>query len=115
MATKEDKPEPRFPDNIPVVEPKPGTVHPDLEDYKGKYTRKSDGEVYALAVVEDDPNGRTHKAINNVHYWEGTEHQFAMEFTEVGKEGAAKKIPSLNPTFEEREKARKEEESKAKK
>lgn len=106
---KEDKVEPRYPDNIPVVEPKPGTVHPELEDYEGEYTRASDGEVYALAVVENDPLGRTHKALNTAHFWEGTERDFLVEFTEVGKEGSDKKIPSLNPSFEEREKARKEE------
>ena len=109
--TKKD--EPRFPSNIPVVEPEKasgvaGSIRPAIKDYKGKYTRASDGEVYALAVVESDPLGRTHKAMNSAHSWEGTERQFAIAFTEVGKEGEAKKLPDLERNFAAREKARKE-------
>lgn len=77
----ETKDKPRFPDNIPVVPPPKG-ARPAYDAYEGKYTRKSDGEPYALAIVEDDPLGRTHKAINNVHSWEGTEAEFKAAFVE---------------------------------
>lgn len=75
----------RFPSNIPVATPLPAanvSVRPAYSEYKGEYTRASDGEVYALAVVESDPLERTHKAINTAHYWEGTEAQFKKEFAE---------------------------------
>ena len=59
-----------------------GGPSPELEDFEGKYRRKSDGELYALAIVPDDRIGRTHKATNTAHYWEGTEAQFREQFTE---------------------------------
>lgn len=70
----------RFPSNIPLAKVRPGASRPNYSEFSGEYTRASDGEVYALAVVENDPLGRTHKAINSLHYWEGTEDQFKKEF-----------------------------------
>jgi hypothetical protein len=73
----------RFPSNIPVAKERPpagASVRPPYSEYEGEYTRASDGEVYALAVVESDPLERTHKAMNTLHYWEGTEAQFKKEF-----------------------------------
>lgn len=79
-----------WPDNIPVAQESvstgtAGSVRPKLEDYDGEYIRKSDGETYALAVVEDDPSGKTHNAINTLHFWEGTEEQFKVEFAKEGE------------------------------
>lgn len=78
------------PDNIPQVEEQvgqSGSHAPDLEDFGGLYIRKSDGEKYALAINETDWMGRTHKATNTVHYWEGTQAQFLANFTtEDGKQ-----------------------------
>lgn len=55
---------------------------------EGTFVRKSDGEEYALAVVPMNPlNGRTHRAMNTAHYWEGTEEQFVKAFTKKGGEG----------------------------
>jgi hypothetical protein len=63
-------------DNLPKV---PGDQPPNTA-YSGSYTKQSDGEEYALAVVEDDPNGRTHKAKNSLHFWEGTKAEFRAQF-----------------------------------
>lgn len=55
---------------------------------EGTFVRKSDGEEYALAVVPANPlNGRTHRAMNTAHYWEGTEEQFVKAFTKKDGEG----------------------------
>lgn len=71
----------RFTSNIPVAQPASASTRPPYSEYSGEYTRATDNEVYALAVVEHDPLGRTHKAMNTVHYWEGTEAQFKKEFS----------------------------------
>lgn len=70
---------------------------PAAEDFtKGTFKRKSDGEEYALTVVKMNPlNGRTHRAMNTLHYWEGTEEQFTKAFTE--KNGAAIAIGKYPP------------------
>jgi hypothetical protein len=49
-------------------------------DFKGRYKSKADGEVYALAIVKDDPRKRTHKLKNTVHFWEGSEEEFRAQF-----------------------------------
>jgi hypothetical protein len=100
--------EPRFPSNIPVVQPPGATTRPKLEDYEGKYTRISDGEVYALAVVEADPLGRTHKAINTLHFWEGTKSQFEKAFV-----GEGKSAPDPDAAFKADYAAREKERNKA--
>jgi hypothetical protein len=61
--------------NIPQV-----GNRPDVSKFSGSYTKASDGEEYALAVVDDDPLGRTHKALNSMHYWEGTKAEFREQF-----------------------------------
>lgn len=67
--------------NIPDVA-LPGAV-PKNSDYKGRYKNKNDGETYALVVVEDDPNGNTHKLKNTAHYFEGSEEDFKANFDKV--------------------------------
>lgn len=59
-----------------------GSKQPELDEYDDIYIRKSDGEKYALAISPNDIMGRTHKAQNTKHYWEGTEPQFRDAFTE---------------------------------
>lgn len=106
-------PEP-LPKNIPVVEKKDGPgggVIPKHEDFKGKYVRSSDGETYALAVVPGDINGRTHKAMNSEHYWEGTYEQFKKEFIEEGDDDKPTVAEKTKADYEARDKARKERES----
>ncbi len=99
-------PEP-LPKNIPQVEKKDGPaggVIPKVEEFKGKYTRRSDGEEYALAVVHGDINGRTHKLMNSEHYWEGTYEQFKKEFSD-GEEPMTAEAKA-KADYEAREKAR---------
>lgn len=69
--------------NNPVVASAKNEVNvtqPDPNDYKGKFLKESDGEVYGLCVVENDPLGRTHKARNDEHFWEGTKAEFKEQF-----------------------------------
>ncbi len=48
---------------------------------KSKYVRKSDGEIYELEMHAADPlTGRTHRAFNEVHQWEGDERMFCRDF-----------------------------------
>lgn len=83
MANTKD--EPKAPEStLPQVEAKslpvvPGSALPDGA-YSGVYINNQDGEPYALAVVRDDPEGKTHKAKNNVHFWEGTAQEFKDRF-----------------------------------
>jgi hypothetical protein len=56
-----------------ILQPKP-------EDYKGKFVQNDSGEEFALAVVESDPIGRTHKLRNDEHFWEGTKDEFRAQF-----------------------------------
>lgn len=50
--------------------------------YKEKFKRKSDGELYELVVNLPHPiTERTHKATNKIHTWEGTQTDFARDFT----------------------------------
>lgn len=59
---------------------------PPAEDFtQGEFIRKSDGEKYALAVVKlTTLSDRTHRLMNTLHYWEGTEQQFIESFTKDG-------------------------------
>lgn len=60
---------------------------------RGKYKRKSDGELYELTI--SPPNaitGRTHKAVNEIHTWEGVSMDFARDFT---KEDGSTLLPSI--------------------
>jgi hypothetical protein len=71
--------------NIPQIEGSPldlpgAASRPPVSEFSGTYTKIDDKEDYALAVVEDDPMGRTHKALNSLHYWEGTREQFRAAF-----------------------------------
>lgn len=69
---------------IPIVEskdtgvPEVGTTTPT--NYSGVYINAADGEPYGLAVVEDEPSGRTHFAKNSVHFWNGTKEEFKAQF-----------------------------------
>lgn len=78
-----------YPPNIPKVEATassniPSALYPaqpaDKDFNKGVYTQISSGEEFALAVVDNDPLGRTHKAKNSLHYWEGTAAEFRQQF-----------------------------------
>lgn len=63
--------------NAAIVSNKP-------KKYKEKFKRKSDGELYELTVSVPHPlHGRTHKAVNEVHTWEGESLDFAHAFTKA--------------------------------
>ncbi len=47
------------------------------------YENLRDGELYALEIVEGDPHGKTHKARNEAHFWEGTMAEFKASFDRV--------------------------------
>lgn len=64
--------------NVPNV-PLSASMPADGE-FKGRYKNKKDGEEYALVVVEDDPDGKTHKLKNTAHFWEGSEEEFSATF-----------------------------------
>lgn len=69
----------------PVIRSAPATRElsatlPRPEDYKGEYVKNDDGETYGLAIIENDPLGRTHKLQNDVHFWEGTKDEFKQQF-----------------------------------
>lgn len=77
----------QFPSNIPTVESDDanipqvnGPTQPDYSKFSGSYKKDDDGLVYALAVVNDDPLGRTHKALNSLRFWEGTAREFRDQF-----------------------------------
>jgi hypothetical protein len=44
------------------------------------YENLLDGELYALEIVENDPYGKTHKARNETHFWEGAQAEFKASF-----------------------------------
>jgi hypothetical protein len=84
-------PEPQnqdYPSNIPQVAGGananiPSVLNPSQpkdSEFKGNYKKTDSGEPYALAVVSDDALGRTHKAKNSLHYWEGTAQEFKNQF-----------------------------------
>lgn len=69
--------------NLPHVDPPeipsvPGDAPKDEEYTDGLATK--DGEDYAVAIVEDAPNGRTHFAKNTLHFWNGTAEEFKAQF-----------------------------------
>jgi hypothetical protein len=71
--------------NIPFVERKELVLpnsHPLPPDsaYTGRYRNRDDGELYASAIVENDPLGRSRKCKNTVHFWEGSEKEFNLAF-----------------------------------
>lgn len=90
-----------LPSNIPKVskeEPLGGAepTPPADEFTLGTFKRKSDGEEYALAVVPMNPlNGRTHRLMNSLHYWEGTEQQFITDFS--GADGKPLRLGDYPP------------------
>lgn len=55
-------------------------VWPEAKDYKGRFRKKSDGLIYALAVTDDTIRGRTHKARNTKFTWEGSRTEFEDQF-----------------------------------
>ena len=68
---------------VPVVEPKETgvpTVGSAPTEYSGVYINNADGEPYGLAVVEDEPHGKTHFAKNSLHFWNGTKQEFKEQF-----------------------------------
>ena len=75
--------------NLPVIDfvappaiLDPRAMPPRDEDHdKGAFTRLSDGELYALAIHEKDTYGRTHSLKNTLHFWQGSEPEFRMQFT----------------------------------
>jgi len=75
-----------FPSNIPAVEsplaalPNPEPV-PALADYKDLYVKEDDGEVYAVAKLTEARDDKTVFAMNQVHFWNGTESEFRLGFT----------------------------------
>lgn len=89
-----------LPKNIPVIEKKDGpsgSVRLNPEDFDdGVYVSKSmyAGEEFALGIAPDDRLGRTHKAMNNTHYWEGTESEFRNSFTEKDGKPIAEAKPA---------------------
>ena len=67
-----ERTEPRLPD---------GYTQPDDSAYThGTYRNREDGELYALAIDEDDPLGRTHKLKNTTHFFEGDGDEFRARF-----------------------------------
>lgn len=52
----------------------------DLGDYEGEYKQLSNNETFALKVIENDPQGRTHHLKNVDHYWAGTAEEFRQAF-----------------------------------
>lgn len=64
----------------PSVKNESNVTQPDVKDYKGSYVKNDDGEEYALAIVESDPLGKTHKLRNEAHFWEGTKDEFKAQF-----------------------------------
>lgn len=54
---------------------------PDERFTDGIWTRRSDGEDYALCIHEPYTYGQTHMARNSQHQWEGVSEQFHAEFT----------------------------------
>ncbi len=52
----------------------------DLDEYEGEYKMLSNGETFALKVVDDDPQGRTHHLKNVEHFWAGTAEEFRQAF-----------------------------------
>lgn len=95
MAEKHKEP-PLIPSTRPatfVPDPKPdepqrmkqvGPMKVDVEGYDdGSFKKIGEppgSEPYKLKIVEDDPHGQTHQAINQEHYWSGTEEQFKAQF-----------------------------------
>lgn len=70
---------------IPEVEalPAPAQAGEKIpEKYSGTYINSVDGEPYGMAVIDDEPHGRTHFAKNTVHFWQGTKEEFNQIFTE---------------------------------
>jgi hypothetical protein len=49
-------------------------------EYKGIYVNSENGEPYGLAVVENEPSGKTHFCKNSVHFWQGTKEEFKAQF-----------------------------------
>lgn len=73
--------------NIPEVEPEDTDQfeivdEPPAEDqYAAQFfTRKSDGQKYALCVRLTDPRGKTHWLRNSLRTWCGTEAEFKDQF-----------------------------------
>lgn len=71
---------------IPIVErtePTPlntYTLPKDDEYNKGIFRSHADGELYALAIVENDPLGRNYKLKNTAHFSELSESEFRIAF-----------------------------------
>lgn len=59
--------------------------------------RKSDQELYDLVIGPPNPlNGRTHKATNEKHVWEGTEKTFLEAFTRADGTSLAPVAPQID-------------------
>ena len=74
--------------NLPVVNADevsealdPRSNPPRDEDHsKGIFKRISDGELYALAIHKPDCYNRTHSLKNSLHFWQGNESEFRIQF-----------------------------------
>lgn len=76
-----DKAENNLPEGVKNDLPDgPSDSMPSNSEFSGRYTMKGSDEEFALAVVENDPRGRTHKLKNKVHFWEGSEQEFRLNF-----------------------------------
>ncbi len=92
-GSEEDQPPSPLPplvaSTIPLVQANPVSDYgadacpyiPDDKFVDGIWTRKSDGEQYALCIHPPTGYGNTHMCRNTVHQWEGVEAQFNAEFT----------------------------------
>ena len=61
----------------PVLTPK----RADLDTHDaGEFTQRATGEKFKLKVVRDDPQGRTHKLANDLHFHECTEAEMRKDF-----------------------------------
>lgn len=76
-----DKAENNLPEGVKNDLPDgPSDSMPSNSEFSGRYTMKGSDEEFALAVMENDPRGRTHKLKNKVHFWEGSEQEFRLNF-----------------------------------
>lgn len=78
--TKADNDAEGLPEGIPFTDSQPEDVALSNADFKGRYINKADGETYALAIIPNDVRGKTHKLKNTVHFTEGNEDWFRLNF-----------------------------------
>lgn len=79
-ATFIPDPESREPGKMKQVGPQKVDVSGYDEGSFKKIGEPEEAEPYKLKIVEDDPHGQTHRAINQEHFWSGTAEQFKAQF-----------------------------------